>query len=169
MTVHDIKEIPYLQLVINEALRLYPPIPAFFKEVTESFQLENGASFYKKQNIVISPFMMQLDEANFEQAMKFFPLRFDQQNNFWERNPACLPFSGGERVCEGIKMAEWEASLWIARLVSEFELVCANQESMHPVGLVSEGTLCPSNPVGITFTRRLEPVAESIQLMKVSC
>ncbi|GLV39333.1 Cytochrome P450 4g15 [Carabus blaptoides fortunei] len=100
LTYKDIQKMFYLERVIKEVLRLYPPVPFFVRNVTEDLPigehtLPRGAA------CVISPFVLHRNPDVWPDPEKFNPDRFLRES-IENRHPySYIPFSGGSRNCIG--------------------------------------------------------------------
>jgi cytochrome P450 len=149
-SVNDLPRLPYTEMVIREALRLYPPGPAFAREPVEDVTIA-GYDVPKGSLIIISPYVLHHDPRFFSDPERFDPERFAPA---WEeRIPryAYLPFGGGPRVCIGNGFAMMEARLILATVAQHYKLSLEPDEAIRPVQLV---TLRPSGPVRMKIERR---------------
>lgn len=96
ISFQDLNKLNYLDLVIKESLRLFPPVPYFARILSEDFSA-GGYTFPKDTNIVVSPYLMGRDSDNFSDPLKFDPLRFGAETTVEKVNPfAYIPFSAGK-------------------------------------------------------------------------
>jgi len=109
-TMQHTKNLKYLQMVLDESLRLLPPaVPFNAKYATRDTVLPNGAKVKKGNTITYSPyFVHRLKEYWGDDSEEFRPSR-------WE-NPGLIkhpyqfvPFQKGPRICLGMNMAYEEA------------------------------------------------------------
>lgn len=134
VTAGDLARMPYLDAVVRESLRLYPPAYAFGREVTEPFEL-GGYTLPKGAQVVVSPFAVHRNPRYWREPQRFRPERWLQGETRDLPRFAYLPFGGGHRICIGSHFALMEAALVLATLVqhatlqvpSDFEL------SLEPV------------------------------------
>ena len=114
--------LPYLNAVMRESLRLYPPGYAIGREVTEPFEV-GGYALPRGTQLLISPYTIHRDARYFAQPERFVPERW-LDSAFVEALPrfAYFPFGGGPRVCIGNHFAMMELALVLASLVRGFEL-----------------------------------------------
>ena len=117
----DLKELKYTQWCIKEAMRLYPPVPEVYRQVSKDVTLEN----YTIPKGTIFSVMIYLIHHNpevWEDPEQFDPLRF-HPSNVEKRDPyAYIPFSAGHRNCIGQNFAMNEEKVVIATIVSRFRL-----------------------------------------------
>lgn len=96
ISFQDLNKLNYLDLVIKESLRIFPPIPYIGRILSEDFTA-GDYTFPKDTNIILSPYLMGRDAGIFPNPMKFDPLRFDTVTTTEKINPfAYIPFSAGE-------------------------------------------------------------------------
>lgn len=101
VTLRDLNNLHYLDLVIKESLRLFPIVPYFGRKLNEDVQLD-GYTLPRHSNVYISPFAMGRNGNIFADPMKFHPERFDVETTAEKWNAFCyVPFSAGPRNCIG--------------------------------------------------------------------
>jgi cytochrome P450 len=119
--VEDLKQLPFLDAVIREALRMYPPAYAFGRETTAAFEL-GGYKIPVGAQVAVSPYGMHRNARFFREPDRFRPERWI--NGETEDLPrfAYLPFGGGHRICIGSHFALLEIAVALASLVQQVEL-----------------------------------------------
>lgn len=91
-----LNKLNYLDLVIKESLRLFPPIPYIGRVLSEELTAAEF-TFPKDANVILSPYLMGRDKDIFQDPLKFDPMRFDTETTTQKVNPfAYIPFSAGE-------------------------------------------------------------------------
>jgi retinoid hydroxylase len=116
LTMDDIRKMTYLDQVLQEIERLYPPVPAGFRGVAEEFEF-NGYRVPKGWTALYMINAAHRDPAIFKEPDKFDPERFSL-----ERNEASVPFSmvgfgGGARICVGYAFAQLEMKVLLSYLL----------------------------------------------------
>ncbi len=111
----DLPRLPYVEHVVNEALRLYPPVWLLGREVIEPFELRD-LRFAKGTQIWMSQWVLHRDPRYFDDPDVFRPERW--ADGLAKRLPkfAYFPFGGGPRLCIGNAFAMMEATLLLATL-----------------------------------------------------
>lgn len=107
--------------VVEEALRLYPPIAALSRSPKEpdcvgSFEVKPGSL------IVIAPYVLHRHEALWDRPDIFDPARFLPEARTRIARFAYLPFGVGPRTCIGSSFALQEATIVLALLTHRFEI-----------------------------------------------
>ncbi|XP_054709648.1 cytochrome P450 3A24-like [Uloborus diversus] len=147
---YSVSKLQYLDQVLLESLRVYPPIYLFVnREVAEdvdfgSFRLKKGLA------IQVPVFSLHRDEDLWSDPEEFKPERFSTENK-GKMNPlAFQAFGAGPRNCIGMRFALMEAKLALARLLSKYRLKPCEKTESEPIPLkVSGATINPKNGVHI--------------------
>ncbi len=154
LAYEDLRSLPYGMALLQETLRLYPPLSFFIRESKAASQL--GESRCPMGALLaISPWVIQRHEQHWSEPNRFRPERFlaDQASDAekqWARD-AYLPFGLGPRKCPGAAFALQEALLVLAELVSRYELL--SEPGQEPE-LVGNLTLRSRNGVPLRLRRR---------------
>ncbi|MCA9933185.1 MAG: cytochrome P450 [Ardenticatenaceae bacterium] len=113
-------QLPYLDSLIKETLRLYPPIHVGNRIVAtdtavSGYQLKAGT------RVMASIYLSHRDGRYWEAPNEFRPERFERGA---KKPPAFtyIPFGGGARACIGAAFAQVEAKVVLARILQQFEL-----------------------------------------------
>ncbi|KAF7318193.1 hypothetical protein HMN09_00327600 [Mycena chlorophos] len=147
-TYEDIRELKYLRAVLNETMRLYPPVPSnlreCLRETTWASTDPTQLPFYipAGTKIMYSVFLMHRRKDLWgPTADEFDPNRFldDRLRKYVISNPFCfLPFNAGPRVCLGQQFAYNEASFLVIRLLQSFSAIQLDEEACPPQSRVPE-------------------------------
>jgi cytochrome P450 len=116
----DLPRLPYLDAVVKETLRLYPPAWAFGRQATSSFQL-GGYELPAGAEIICGSYALHRDPRFFPEPNHFRPERWldaDQQPPRY----AYVPFGAGPRFCIGSHFAKMETALCLAAILQQVEL-----------------------------------------------
>lgn len=149
-TMADLKALPYLDFVIKESMRLYPPAWALFgRKAIETTTLK-GFEIPSYARIFILPYVIHRNPAYFPDPETFRPERW--ANDFEKTLPryAYFPFGGGAHVCIGNSFALLEARLILAIIVGRYHLSMAGADP-EPDALI---TLRPKDGVTMRVMAR---------------
>jgi cytochrome P450 len=113
--------VEYLDAVVREALRLYPPSYAIGREATRAFQI-GGYEIPKGAQLVVSQYALQRDARFFPSPRSFTPERWLAPAIDALPRYAYLPFGGGPRVCVGNHFAMMEIAIVLGVLVRHVEV-----------------------------------------------
>ncbi|KAK9440015.1 Cytochrome P450 CYP65BH1 [Metarhizium brunneum] len=128
ITVDGTKDIPYLDAVIEEGLRLCPAIPALLPRVVPAGgETYSGHYLPGGTKISVRPAILHTSARYFEAPHEFHPERWlpaDQRPGQFasDNHAASRPFSVGPTGCAGKGLAWAELRLIIARLVWAFDM-----------------------------------------------
>jgi cytochrome P450 len=134
--------------VVEEALRLYPPIAALSR-VAE--QEDNGLSIKPGTLVVIAPYILHRHRRLWDRPDIFDPSRFLEPAKAKIPRFAYLPFGAGPRTCIGSSFALQEATIVLAKLVHRFDMQLCPDASVWPVQKI---TLRPAPGLPMQITPR---------------
>ncbi|WP_424810873.1 cytochrome P450 [Roseococcus sp. YIM B11640] len=148
-TYEDLDKLPYTRAVVEETLRLYPPVPVLARRASEDTEVA-GLQIPRGAVVGASPWLVHRHERHWEAPDEFRPERF-----LPEATPPAkytyLPFSLGPRVCTGQHFGLYEAMICLATLAQRFRLRCPPGKTAYPVCRL---TLRPGETLPMVLTRR---------------
>jgi cytochrome P450 len=130
-TMEDLALLPYTEMIVKEAMRMYPAAWGTSREVHEPVLL-GGHMMKKRQTVFINIYGMHYDPRFFENPEQFNPERFSAENEKLIPKYAYVPFGAGPRICIGNAFAIMEARLILATLAQRFELSVAPNFKVVP-------------------------------------
>ncbi|XP_049932913.1 cytochrome P450 CYP82D47-like [Nymphaea colorata] len=155
----DIKNLPYLQAILKESMRLYPAAPLFLPHQSiEPIQL-GGYHIPADTTLFVNAWKIFRDPMLWTDPEEFRPERFltsHKEVAFGGQNFAFMPFGTGRRMCPGWTMALQVLHLTLARLLQSFEWWTPRDE---PVDM-TEGsgvTMPRAAPLKVRVKPRLPP------------
>jgi cytochrome P450 len=154
-TADDVAQLPYTRMIIEEAMRLYPPAPGISVRQAQADDEICGAKVRKGTQVIISPWILHRHRRLWSDPLRFDPERFSPERNEQRPRFSYMPFGGGPRVCIGAALAMTEATLILATLAGRYRLsLCADQE----IKLQTRITLRPRDGMRMNLTHRSRSV-----------
>ena len=138
-------------MIIEEAMRVYPPAPGISIRKAKEADEVCGFKVTPGLQVMIAPWVLHRHRRLWDRPENFDPTRFTKESS--EKRPrfAYLPFGGGPRVCIGATLAMTEATLILAVLAQRFRLRLKEQQDIE---LQTRITLRPKNGIQIILERR---------------
>ena len=132
-TVADLPRLPYTKMVMDEAMRLYPPAWAIGRLAKGEDEIR-GYHIPANSYVLILPYVTHRRADLWDDPEKFDPQRFAPQRVALLPRFAHFPFGGGPRQCIGNNFSMLESQLLLATLVPHFrlELVSGAQAEPEP-------------------------------------
>lgn len=126
ITGDSTNHLEYFNAVIEESLRIFPPVPFGLPRVCTGATIDGN---YVPAGTVVSvdAWATVHDERNFSRPNEFLPERWIGEG-FGDLKEASRPFSLGPRGCLGINLAYLEARITLASLVYAFDWELVNTE-----------------------------------------
>lgn len=102
LTYGDVENLRYLDMVLSEAMRKYPPVGVMQRRCTNNTTLPVGKVPIEKDNLMVVPiFAIHRDPKYFPNPELFDPERFSPENISKIKNYSYMPFGEGGRICLG--------------------------------------------------------------------
>jgi len=146
-TVEDLPDLKYTRMVLEEALRLYPPASLLSRKAIAADELQ-GYPIAANSMIMISPYAMHRHPAFWEEPEQFDPERFTSERSAARPAYAYFPFGGGPRICIGNHFAMMEAQLILSTVAQRYQLRLIPG---HPVEAQMVITLRPRSGLPMTI------------------
>src|SRR5262249_27015688 len=157
----DLARLAWTRMVIEEALRLYPPAHAISRTAIGEDRI-GGVRVPAGSNISVSMYMTHRNPNLWREPERFDPEQFAPAAVAQRHRLAYLPCGGGPRICIGSGFAIAEAQVIVAMVAQRYSLRLAPDHAVEPIGLI---TLRPKNGVWVTLEPRAAgrplPVARS--------
>ncbi|XP_071785224.1 cytochrome P450 3A24-like [Asterias amurensis] len=136
-----ISKMEYLDMVVSETLRMYPPATIFDRMCNETITYE-GLTIEKGLNVFVSLWTLHYDEEYWTNPTKFDPERFSAENKDSIIPCSYMPFGFGPRNCVGMRFALLESKMALVRVMQQYRFdVCAETEIPPTLGKM--GFLAP--------------------------
>lgn len=149
-TFEDASRLDYTSRVVEEAMRLYPPVWIFVRQ-SLSEDVLGGYTIPKDSMIVLSQYLTHRHPDLWENPLRFDPDRFTPEGSAGRHRYSYFPFGGGPRICVGNNFAMLEAVLAVAMTAQRFRVRLVPGQDIQPKMV---GTLRPNRPVMVTLQPR---------------
>lgn len=148
-TVDDVPHWTFTRRVLDESMRLYPPVWAVAREAAQT-DIVGGYRIPARSTVVLSPFVTHRHPDFWERPEAFDPDRFLPEREELRPRYAYFPFLGGPHQCIGNEFALLEMKLIVAMIVQRFNVTLASNAGLSPTASL---TLCPNGPVHIVLNQ----------------
>jgi cytochrome P450 len=150
-TYSDLEQLSYTRMVIEEAMRLYPPAPILTGRAAREADRICGRPIAKGTEIVILPWVVHRHRTLWDDPDRFDPQRFSRERSAARPRFAYLPFGGGPRICIGAKLAQTEVLLLVATMAQRYRLKLIPRQD---IVLLHRITLRPRDGIRMQLERR---------------
>lgn len=137
--IESLADLEYTDAVINESLRLYPPVYGLFREPREPTEIA-GYEIPANATVVLPVFAVQRDERWYKDPDTFDPDRWRRMSDIEAENPnfAYCPFGGGPNVCIEETFAKAELKTALATILREWELWPVTEEFERAIAITAQ-------------------------------
>ncbi|KAF7267268.1 hypothetical protein GWI33_019501 [Rhynchophorus ferrugineus] len=121
LTFEAMKNLTYLRQILDETLRLYPPINALSRVTVKSYKLKDSNLILNKGDKIIIPVVgLHRDPEYFPDPDRFDPDRFSPERKNSIPSNVYMPFGDGPRACIGMRFALMQMTLGLVEILSNF-------------------------------------------------
>lgn len=135
-THEDLSKLTYTRMVVEESMRIYPPVHTIGREAIADDALV-GTHIPKGSTILISPWVLHRHVKLWDNPGRFDPERFSPERSAARPRFSYLPFGGGKRICIGAAFALAEATILLATLARRYSLRVVPGHPVEPQGLIT--------------------------------
>ncbi|KAF5291119.1 hypothetical protein FQA39_LY14361 [Lamprigera yunnana] len=123
ISLHAILEMKYLEMVVKEGLRKYPPLPFLDRVCTNNYTIPGTDVVIEKGTpVFISIWALHHDQNNFKNPEIFDPDRFSSANKSNIISCTYMPFGEGHRNCIGTNLGILAISIALIQILKHFKL-----------------------------------------------
>jgi cytochrome P450 len=145
-TLAQLGELHYLDMVLRESLRLYPPAHLGSRIANQDLDFQ-GFSIPAGSRVIYSIYLTQRQEKYWQHPHQFFPERHARQTN--QTPYSWLAFGGGPRTCIGAAFGLMESKVILANILTRFDLQLLSNRVRPHMG----ATLIPHPGVRMKINR----------------
>ncbi|CAG9792110.1 unnamed protein product [Diatraea saccharalis] len=129
VTFTDTLRMKYLERVILETLRLYPPVPLIARKLTRNVQIvTNNYVLPAGSTVVIGTYKIHRHPDYYKNPDEFNPDNFLPENTQNRHYYSYIPFSAGPRSCVGRKYAMLKLKILLATILRNYKTISAVPE-----------------------------------------
>ncbi|XP_047984305.1 cytochrome P450 6B4-like [Leguminivora glycinivorella] len=121
--LETLNELPYLDQVLNETLRMYPSDDTLLRKAQNDYKCPGTNVEVSRGQIVLIPVLgIHYDEKYYPNPEIFNPENFARENLIGRHPCSFLPFGLGPRNCIGIRFARAQVRACVIKLLSKFRV-----------------------------------------------
>ncbi|WP_374634146.1 cytochrome P450 [Ferrovibrio sp.] len=132
----DMEKLPYTRMVIEEAMRLYPPAHSTSRVALADDRI-GDLTIKAGTAVIISPWLMHRHKLYWKNPERFDPENFSPTASAARPRFVYLPFGAGPRICIGMGFAMAEAVLILATLARRFRFRMAQGAVVTPIAKIT--------------------------------
>ncbi|HJQ22463.1 MAG TPA: cytochrome P450 [Blastocatellia bacterium] len=149
-TAEDFPRLRYTEMVLSEAMRLYPPAWAIGRRAINDYPI-GEYTVPSRAIILMSPYVMHRSPRYYAEPARFDPERWTTEAREARPKFAYFPFGGGPRVCIGEGFAWMEGVLLIATIAQRWRMRLAPGQQVAPQPMI---TLRARNGIRMRLEKR---------------
>lgn len=146
----DMARLVYTRMVIEEAMRLYPPVHTLSRTALADDEIA-GHRVPAGSTVLIVPWLLHRHRRLWPDPERFEPERMSPERTAARPRFAYIPFGAGPRICIGASLAMTEALLILASVARQWRPRLLETPPVEPIGLI---TLRPRYPMMMHLERR---------------
>lgn len=147
----DILRLPFTKAVLEETMRLFPPVPFMSRQAIAEDRI-GRIKIPRGSLVMVAPYVLHRHRTLWDDPDAFVPDRFLAENRIAIPRFAYLPFGAGPRVCIGQSFSLQESTLILAHIVRAVRF--ALPAGHAPVTPLHRVTLRPEHGLRMGVTRR---------------
>ncbi len=158
VTFQSLREIPKLENVIKEVLRLHPPLIFLIRKVMQDFHFKDYTIKAGKY-VCTSPRVSHRIAETFSNPEKFDPERYSQSRQEDAKPFSWIAFGGGKHKCTGNAFAMLQMKAIISILLRRYTFEMTDDSNAYQDDF-TQMVVQPKSPCRIRYLKR-KPVSEA--------
>ncbi|MEM1298246.1 MAG: cytochrome P450 [Pseudomonadota bacterium] len=131
-TEADLANAPFIEQILQETMRLYPPVGFLARNVLEDDVL-GGRDIRPNETIFLAIYAMHRHEMWWDRPNKFDPDNFAPAKVAARHKYLHIPFGAGPRICVGANFAMMQAQIILTTLLARFRFETTDRAPPYPV------------------------------------
>jgi cytochrome P450 family 6 len=141
-----IQDMTYLDKVVAETLRKYPPIPMLIRKCSKPYKIPGTDTVLEKGTSVTIPVAaLHHDPKYYPEPERFDPERFSEEEKQKRHHYVYLPFGEGPRICIGMRFGLMQTKVGLVSVLSKYQISVSEKT---PIPLVINAKSFIPSPVG---------------------
>ena len=151
LSMNELRNFPYTKMVIQEVMRLYPPVWSFGRKALADDEI-NGFHVPANTFCTMPSIFVHRHPDFWEKPNEFYPEHFLPEAVKSRDKYAYFPFSGGQHLCIGEHYALMEIQLVLIRVLKKYSVKLVSDKAIEMDLLI---TLKPKNTVYANLEKRI--------------
>ncbi|XP_029161308.1 uncharacterized protein LOC114933041 [Nylanderia fulva] len=165
-----ISEMKYLDCIVRESLRKYPPVGSTQRICEESYRIPDSDVVLEKGTKVIVPiYAIHHDPLYYKNPNVFDPDRFIGENKKLYDNDTFLPFGSGPRICIAMKYAYFQVKVSLVTVMANYKVELSEKTVIPLQFEPTSMTLTSKSGLWLKIYRRLQESMVLLLLLVLSC
>ncbi|KRT85019.1 cytochrome P450, partial [Oryctes borbonicus] len=154
VTYDCVEKLKYLDQVIDETLRKYPPVPHLSRKCTNDYQMPGTNTVLEKnRRVYISVLGLHRDPEYYPDPENFDPERFSEENKLKRHPFTFIPFGEGPRNCIGSRFGIMQTKVGLILLLRNYR-VSLNAKTELPLTMEPSALLMTTrNKIWLDFAK----------------
>lgn len=131
-----VRKLEYTSMVVDESLRLYPPVWLIPRKSIHNDEL-GGYRIPGNADVLISPYLMHRHPLYWDNAEVFDPNRFLPERSVEHTPYTYIPFGAGRRFCIGAGLGKLEIQIVLALVTQRFRVSFSSTDPVEPEPLLA--------------------------------
>ncbi|XP_011417157.3 cytochrome P450 3A24 [Magallana gigas] len=151
-TYDEMNKLQYMEQVILESLRMFPPLTRLSREIGETVTV-NGYTFPQGCSLVIPVYGLHHNPEYWPEPERFDPDRFEKSKNV-QNKFFYMPFGQGPRMCLGMRLAMLELKIALVHVLRRVKIVPCEETRIPLKPITYRGLITTEKPVKLRFELR---------------
>jgi cytochrome P450 family 6 len=157
ITYEGIQEMEYLDKVVSETLRKYPPGPNLSRECTKDYKIPGTDVVLEKGMTAFIPTLaLHHDPKYYPEPERFDPERFNEEEKAKRHHYVYLPFGEGPRICIGMRFGLMQTKVGLVSLLSKYQFRVSKKTPLHIVFDPRSNALLSKGGLWLQIRKRVE-------------